>query len=82
MNHSAHLDRTMRRDRYVKTIPSAPESALLSLQPLQTLVYADNRQMTMFRNSLFMDRVATDPLQLGEKNPNVITWDMLNSNVY
>jgi hypothetical protein len=36
-----------------------PPSSVLSLGPLQTLAYADNHQMTMFRDSLFMNKLAT-----------------------
>lgn len=80
MEYNGYLGRVMQRDRYCKNLKGPTLDDALQLQPLQHLVYADNNQMMMFRNDLFMSRAVTSTLQGGEKTASIQTWGLFDTN--
>lgn len=86
MQGSGPLQRKLDMYRECQQIPltgfanySAPVGP--HLQPLQGLVYADNHQMQMFRDGLFMNSVATAPFYEGETQLQLDTWGLFQVSV-
>lgn len=79
MSRSGYIQRKLNTHDYCRNLQAPSMAQALSLAPLQSLCYANNGQMVMYRNGMFMNAATAAPFQKGEVDPNVLTWGVFDT---